>query len=499
MLNIYINEQVIYWLAILILNLAIIGYLFMLKPKNTATSLLICAFLSGCGLYVSAVVQTSTESLKLLSSLQRKIQLPFVILAFLFFIQFAYYFPGQIKEKKRERINALVLSVIAVLSGVFISLFSILFPALPELETYIVQLLILLAVILAFFSAVIRNSILFSRKKDSKSASALRSFLMPFSVIIPVIISEILFTAGFIPEKVESFFLSVGILSFNFLFYLSFINNTSEQSSSFLTKIIGVTLMTVLIVWGNLGNFIAPYFRENYKNFNIVHRNSTLKFVPNADRSYDISSVPFLMEKDFGRPLSFENHGKSSSVSYSFSFFGKEHSRIQAAPLPALFFHLDEVHLSYDLSLYIPSIQAVGILIPYLVPEKEKVFCRKTEDEILFTWNKVHVQSEGEKLPEEFSVQILLKKNGTFYISYIDMPNAQKSSGQGMSTTLDYIGIFPGNGSLKESLSWNSDLPYFGKETAPIAENYFTEYRKYMHERLVIIAEMLVLISIIIL
>ncbi|HNI94757.1 MAG TPA: HAMP domain-containing protein, partial [Leptospiraceae bacterium] len=257
--------------------------------------------------------------------------------------------------------------------------------------------------------------------------------------------------------------------------------------------------MTVLIVWGNLGNFIAPYFRENYKNFNIVHRNSTLKFVPNADRSYDISSVPFLMEKDFGRPLSFENHGKSSSVSYSFSFFGKEHSRIQAAPLPALFFHLDEVHLSYDLSLYIPSIQAVGILIPYLVPEKEKVFCRKTEDEILFTWNKVHVQSEGEKLPEEFSVQILLKKNGTFYISYIDMPNAQKSSGQGMSTTLDYIGIFPGNGSLKESLSWNSDLPYFGKETAPIAENYFTEYRKYMHERLVIIAEMLVLISIIIL
>ncbi len=499
LLNIYINEQVIYWLAILILNLAIIGYLFMLKPKNTATSLLIAAFASGCGLYVSTVVQTSTESLKILSSIQRKIQLPFVILAFLFFIQFAYYFPKQIEEKKMERITALVLSVTAVSAGICISLFSVLFPALPELETYLVQLLILLAVILGFLGAIIRNSLLFSRKKDLKSASALRSFLVPFSVIIPVIISEILFTAGLLPEKIESFFLSVGILSFNFLFYLSFINNTSEQSSSFLTKIIGVTLMTILIIWGNLGNFIAPYFRENYKNFNIVHRNTTLQFVPNADQSYDISSVPFFSDKDKGEPLVFENQKKSVSVSFSFSFFGKEHSQIQAAPLPAIFFHPAEVYLSSDLSLYIPSVQAAGILIPYLSLEKEKVFVKKNPDAVLFTWDKVHVQSEGEKMPEEFSVQILLKKNGIFFISYIDMPNAQKSSGQGMSTTLDHIGIFPGNGSLKESISWNSDLPKYGKERTAIAENYFTEYRKYMHDRLIIIAEMLVLISIIIL
>ncbi len=112
-------------------------------------------------------------------------------------------------------------------------------------------------------------------------------YLLPFAMSVVWLAN----TFKFVPVGSANAVFSLGILAALFTFTVVYLNYLPE-TTTFMVKVSGMALVSLLAVWSVAGWVIGSQFIDQYPEDGIPqHR--TLRFTPNAAGGYDVATVPF--------------------------------------------------------------------------------------------------------------------------------------------------------------------------------------------------------------
>jgi hypothetical protein len=133
---------------------------------------------------------------------------------------------------------------------------------------------------------------------QGKQAKALRSFAMLMGVLVLLGGFGVLEGLGVISLETMTMILSSGYLLFLFAFVLVFVNNSSEPST-FQVKMVGISLLTMLVVMGAMGTFSLKGIEKGY----VLDRQEDLKVVRKALVENQFESMPDIVHHVDAYPL----------------------------------------------------------------------------------------------------------------------------------------------------------------------------------------------------
>ena len=155
-----------------------------------------------------------------------------------------------------------------------------------------------------------------------EATHAARAFALVFVVTLLLGLVNILRGLSLVSTAIYQLSLSVGLLLVLFAFAAVYLNSLPE-TTSFMVKLAGVMLTTLLAVLGAVGWVITPVYAAQYRPTLSDHQ--TLRFTPNADGGYDVTRVPFQFDSDLGRDVGMAASDRMDSVAldFTFPFFGR--------------------------------------------------------------------------------------------------------------------------------------------------------------------------------
>lgn len=485
----YFNEESLTLCSLLFLNTTIIAYFLTLKPKNQEIWLLIFSFLGLEVFYVFELFIAILPSLFYWKFLLRQLQLLPVLVSASFLVSFFYFFPENSPEYKKEKRIVFYFLVFVNLFAISLSLYVIYYQFIFEVSSYSIQLALVSILVFLLVATIIRRGENFKRKEETYLYKSIRSFLNPFYLMILTVGVEILFLIGIVPERIEVITNSIGFLGFHFLFALSYINHT-KQKTSFMAKIIGITIVTILFMWGNIGHILAPQFKDAFRNEDIIKKNTMFSFSPNQNENYDIKTTNFIFDFDLGEEIKFqEKDNITKELTFPFLFFGKQESLIQIMRSPLLVFGRN-TDINFDTGIFEPTIYVTGFIAPVL-NEEGKVYIKLLENKIVITWFELKYDNRIIPTSESITVQLTLYKNGDFTMAYKELPQNQYFPLSIWGTSFDFVGITPGNRSSITEIHFNKDLPFSGEGKKGIGESFYLRAKEYSHTRVLPLVQML--------
>jgi class 3 adenylate cyclase/HAMP domain-containing protein/MFS family permease len=485
----YFNEESLTLFSLLFLNTTIIAYFLTLKPKNKEVWLLIFAFLGLETFYSFDLLVSSLPSLLYWKFLLRQLQLLPAIVSASFLVSFFYFFPENSPEYKKERVIVSYLLIFINLFAASLSLYAIYYQLDFNSDSFLIQLALVLILVILIVATIIRRGLIFKRKKEAYLYNSIRSFLNPFYLIILSVSVEILFVMRIVPERIEVMSNSLGLLGFHFLFALSYINHT-KQKTSFMAKIIGITIVTIFFMWGNLGHILAPQFKDAFRNEDIIKKNTMLSFFVNQKENYDIKLKNFDFNFDLGEEVAFqENDSITKELIFPFLFFGKQESHIQIMRSPLLVFG-ENVPINFDIGIFEPTIYVTGLIAPVL-NKNGKVYLNLSETKAVITWFELMYNEGIIPTSESITVQLTLYKNGDFTMAYKELPQNQYFPLSTWGTSFDFVGITPGNKNSIKEIHFSKDLPFSGEGKTGIGESFYLRAKQYSHNRVLPLVQML--------
>ncbi len=484
MYEIFFNEESVSWLSLIILNTSMITYLSFLKPRNTAQYLILATLFFLDLFYISLFFQVMSINNYLSDEIHQKVNLNFPIIGSIFLTQFAYRFPEPNKKEELERNITLVFSILLTLLSISLSIKSISNPQHDYSDLYFIQLLFVLVLILLFVLVLLRRGIRYLLEKNTKNAKSLFAFLIPFIFVIGTIGIEILYNLGIISELTETVADSIGLLGFHLLFIITYINQ-SKQPTSFMIKIVGITLVTVSFVLGNLGHLFLPFFKESYKKELTIRSGTNISFFRNSKQSYDVSYSNLDWEEDLGEEILPSGKEMTSRIKlpFTFPFYQKSLNYFQIYRTPLVSFDTNETIYGIRTFQYNPSICVVCFMSPVLDPQKGKIYLHSTRERVVVTWENLEYNSEL-GISEQMFLQLTFTPNGDINLFYASIPRHQYFPKSTWSTTFDVIGLFPGNKSFDSTFGFLSKIPFSVSEEIAISEHFYWNAKAYIHERM---------------
>lgn len=250
-------------------------------------------------------------------------------------LQFAYHFPVRIASRRREAQVILSLSCLYTLWEAGYAVFR--FAQLraghvlyrPAWSDYAL-LLFLLWVPLSFYRHTCALSpggrgwtrwIKPFLHPATREARAARGFALIFMFVAGLSVFNILRSAYLLSVALTNLSLSLGMLIALFSLAVTYLNYRPE-TTSFMIKLVGVTLTVVLAIMGVAGWVVSPSYEEHYHP--VLPDQRTLRFTPNEIGGYTISQVPFAFARERGYKLALAEdaaHTCSSALDFVFPFY----------------------------------------------------------------------------------------------------------------------------------------------------------------------------------
>ena len=144
---------------------------------------------------------------------------------------------------------------------------------------------------------------------QGKQAKALRSFALLMFVLVFLGSFGVLEGLGIISLETMTVIFSSGYLLFLFTFVLVYVNNSTE-ASTFQVKMVGISLLTMLVVMGAMGTFMLRGIEKSY----VMERREALKDVRKALVQDQPESMPELVHHVVSYPLGNVGGGAGSAV-----------------------------------------------------------------------------------------------------------------------------------------------------------------------------------------
>ncbi len=347
---------------------------------------------------------------------------------------------------------------------------------------------------------------------SSREARAARGFMAVFLFVAGLSVFNILRSTYLLSVAMANLGISVGILLAMFNFTVVYLNYRPE-TTSFMLKLVGMTLTFVLVIMGSLGYIISPYYERQYHPD--LPDKRTLRFTPNAARGYDIAEVPLAFApvgaSGGGGKLALAEdaaHTCSASLDFAFPFYGQRYDQVYVCNDGAVSFGqraMSQPRLAYRMYQYRYGAGA-PLLLPLLTdlyPEISHdggVFVEETSDRLVITWDKLR---GFEQQAITFTFQVTLYPDGVFDFSYNDLPIERLVyyPNDDPGASLWAVGVLPGGLDRRrpgpQPLVTLTDLP---TSSGPygVIKDYHLEFRQHLHRLLLPLAGLIVIVSVLI-
>ncbi|MCP5046330.1 MAG: HAMP domain-containing protein [bacterium] len=257
----------------LILSLGILIYLVNLKDKSRATRMLVRTFI---GLTLLTAVSFLLSSLPYRMGLwfsPPSYVIPSIVLVF--FFQFAYAFPKPLEAHRPEARVVFKISVTLAASAVALYgyyLYATL-SQVPVKVPFFATLSLLNTLGLMWGIVIfIRRMLRFDAglpghrpfrallKPVTWEARACRAFAFLTAILMPVALIRFLTAGGFISPGIAEPVIPIGILVYYFSFALIYLNY-APKPGTFLVKMVGASLVMVMVSLGAVGYLVVPHQR----------------------------------------------------------------------------------------------------------------------------------------------------------------------------------------------------------------------------------------------
>ena len=293
-------------------------------------------------------------------------------------------------------------------------------------------------------------------------------YLLPFGISLLTILRSYY---G-IPQELLQLSRSLGIMIALAAFAIVYLNYLPE-TTSFMVRLVGATLVTLLTVLAAVGWLVTPAYAAQYRP--VFPDGRTLRFTPNAAGGYDLSLAPFHFERDLGASFikspTLDEAGRSFGESqaqqdFAFPFFGQTYDRV-FANLDGTIALGRNVGDYSDYSYHYGSIPLLMPLLLDLAPEETgtgDAFVRQEADRLIVTWDHVPGFYRREAV---FTFQAILYRSGIFEFSYDGLPTALPyRPDDEPSANVWVIGAVPGT-PPSPSPARRNDLTPFGGGAPP--------------------------------
>ena len=494
----FLTSDAVVILTYIILSLIILFYLLKLKDKSTPTKLLILFFM-GTGLYFVTLFfyDTAPPPIQLWF---RPLQYISFLLVLVFLLKFAYAFPQPLDSQRGEAKTVFVLSILTTLTGVVMYVHYLYVnisgnttpgptPALLIMSLF--HTIELLWCILVF----LRRTIYLSQEESKRSpwqillkprgkwARAVRAFAALLAIPLAAGISVVLASLGIFSQTVVTIAILLGMTYFYFTSMVVYLNHAPE-SSTFMVKLVGASLVIVMVFLGTVTMLLNPFWAKTFQNEGMISQHQSIRFHPDGS-GYKVLVLPTRFDSQLGEKLSLENRKNAvMELGFTFPFCGKSWKRIHL--------HKDGI-VSFAGPLFPEAFLAnrqIGISPLWLTlnfdnAEKSGVFQKTEPGKLTITWFKMVEKETGKKR----TLQLVLSRDGSIEFNYRDLKGCRPL----------LAGLFSGTGySSSTQIHFSQDLPIFAS-TPAVFENFHQALRRYIHQRTLPLACIIILAGITIL
>jgi nitrate/nitrite-specific signal transduction histidine kinase len=331
------------------------------------------------------------------------------------------------------------------------------------------------------------RALLFPHGRPARAARDFAIIFLAFFLLSGLQLAQAL---ALIPDALRQIGLSLFALIALFASALLYLNALPE-TTTLMTKLVGVALVTILSILGAVGWLLFPHELDTATVDAPFRQKQTLRFAPNARGGYDARAVPFAFETDWGTRLERGEEGEQQravQLPFAFPFYG--HNWRTAYVLDngtvGLGRVMDWKDVFYD---YGPT-PAIFPLFLDLIPAETsnvRVFAKSESERLTLTWDRV----PGVNLQNTFTFQLVLYPDGMFDITFRDIA-MRVTDLSDLTNPSGIIGAVPGAGRPVQHVNLATDLPYSGSAGAGVVDNLYLRVRDQIHQPLVPLAYLVV-------
>lgn len=416
--------------------------------------------------------------------------------ALLAFVQFAYRFPADLPRSGRER------GLVAAVMACFVALEAVIavYSDRAELRNDIwfrsgvtsawmaVATLWALLVFLRQFTAAQRAAgrsrqqgfirELFARGLTREAAAA-RAYMLFLLLPLAHIAALVLKTHGPLRQVPLDAFSCWSVLALLASFSVIHSSYQAEQSS-FMLKMITVSLALILGVISGFGWVIGPAYTADYRPPAMVQAGQTLRFSPDGRGGYSVLKTAFALEPATGTPIS-----RASGVvrlPFAFPFYGKRYT--------TLFTSEDGVVGLDHRPRWIERAFGYGgqpLIAPLSIDlgadtrptsPSEDVLARVEADRVVISWLGF---VQANRPDERYSFQLVLFANGVAEMSYVALPQRPIYELFFPQAAPWFVGVTPGAGARVHWMNLDSGLTARAPPGQALIQDYYLGFLRHLN------------------
>ncbi len=275
----YLTEMGFVSLILIFLSLLITVYLIQVRSKSRSSWLLIGFF---CSVILNGFTMLIANAWVLWGAMFMPAQDAWILLGGVALAQYAYHYP-QLDQKHEARFVLVVTSSVALFAATYSLYYALqyIFEYSADLDVNQAYYLLLpsmtLVIVAVFLRRAVRYASLLKEEKPTfaqlsrlakaisrppnREVRTLRDFALALSLGLLPGVAYILKPIPIIPAWLPSYMLSIGSVLAVSALALVYINSSREQTS-FIGKIMGISLVTFLLIFGAFGSSLI----ERYKS-----------------------------------------------------------------------------------------------------------------------------------------------------------------------------------------------------------------------------------------
>ena len=496
MLVLYLTPASIGYLTQFLLALAITGYFWNLarrsrqgNDKSSPTALLASAFTAFACLALLLFLNVSLRPD--LRFYTMPLEGPVAALFAALLLQAAYRFPAVVPSWRRESLVVRGASTLYVLweAGFAVYRYVMLVRGRveyrpPAADFPLVAIFLWTAVV--FLRQTMGSSTGDGRasiwrrllKPRGRTAYAARMLALLSLLALGLAIVEYQKVHLILPGGVTEVVLSLGTLFVLSAFALTYFNYLPE-TTPLMVKLMGIIFTTVLMFFGILGWVIGSPLEAGYRNDQLIPERTTLRFTPNTQGGYDVTTVSFHFESDFGEALG-PVDPVQVELPFDFPFYGQVWREAYIRTDGAVSF--GQALRWADVQYHYGPLPAIFPLVTGLSLSESSqggLFLRNSVDKVVITWYRL----PAARTPDaRYTFQLVLYPTGVFDIAYDDLPDLQTYAFQDPKGAPWLVGAVPGSiGLWPDHVRFTVDLPFTGHGSRGFVEDYYLYFRRYLH------------------
>ncbi len=507
--RLYLTPAAIGYLTQFILAALISGYFLIgLRRRSTPHTWWLSGAFAALTIFIATLFLEAAllPTFRLLVVFLQNVPLAIAVLCLL---QFAYHFPDQPAPLRHESRLALGVSGLYTLGEMGYSVFRFVRLGGGVVEyrsnwSDYVLLALLLWIPFAFFRQLYqkqtpgrghaRRMVSALRQPPDREIRALRSFTIVFVFVAALNLFNILRAAYLVSVSLANMGISLGLLGALFSFAVTYLNSRPEMTS-FMIKLVGITLTTMLALLGMVGWVVSPLYGAQYRPVSL--EGQALRFMPNDAGGYDIDASPAIFDPELGVDLELDDglaRGCSDALPFDFSFYGTRYAEVFACNDGALHLGRAAVYRTYQYRYGAGTPMILALLLD-LDPTISAggVFARQEADRLVITWDRLRAFRQPEA---EYTFQAVLYPDGAFDLIYVELPETlvfQPNADPGASPWA--VGAMPGiwQAGGPQTVTLTS-LPLTSGTTG-VVYDYLLDFRQYLHKLLAPLALLILVAS----